>query len=94
VFKSIAQKEMGQRGEKAPTRTPNTTGRRALITRIPMFSPVPVNWLWPGRFALGKLSLIAGDPGLGKSLLTAAMSAVISKGYKWPLVTTLLQLVM
>ena len=27
-----------------------------------------VEWLWPGRVAIGKVSLIAGDPGLGKSL--------------------------
>lgn len=47
--------------------------------------PEPVRWLWPGRIALGKLTLIAGDPGLGKSLLTAFLAAVVSKGYKWPL---------
>jgi len=39
------------------------------------FSPEPVQWLWPGRFALGKLSLIAGEPGLGKSFLTLDMAA-------------------
>ncbi|MFO7897877.1 MAG: bifunctional DNA primase/polymerase, partial [Planctomycetota bacterium] len=33
-------------------------------------APEPVRWLWPGRFALGKLSLIAGEPGLGKSFFT------------------------
>jgi hypothetical protein len=22
----------------------------------------PVNWLWPGRLALGKLSILDGDP--------------------------------
>ena len=47
----------------------------------------PISWLWPGRIALGKLTLIAGDPGLGKSLLTAFFAAVISKGYTWPLET-------
>jgi hypothetical protein len=45
----------------------------------------PISWLWPGRIALGKLTLISGDPGLGKSLLTATMAATVSKGYKWPL---------
>ena len=47
--------------------------------------PEPIRWLWPGRIALGKLTLIAGDPGLGKSLLTAYLAAVVSKGYTWPL---------
>src|SRR4051794_17983044 len=30
----------------------------------------PTHWLWPNRFALGKLALLDGDPGLGKSLVT------------------------
>ncbi len=44
----------------------------------------PVRWLWPGRFALGKLSLVAGYPGLGKSQLTAALAAVVTTGGTWP----------
>ena len=47
--------------------------------------PEPISWLWPERIALGKITLIAGDPGLGKSLLTATMAAIVSKGYSWPL---------
>ena len=27
----------------------------------------PVNFLWEGRFARGKVSIVAGNPGLGKS---------------------------
>jgi hypothetical protein len=44
----------------------------------------PVRWLWPGRIALGKLTLVAGDPGLGKSQLSAALAAVVSTGGRWP----------
>lgn len=43
-----------------------------------------VRWLWPSRFAIGKLTLIAGDPGLGKSFLTLDMAARVSKGDGWP----------
>ena len=46
--------------------------------------PEPVNWLWPGRFAIGKLSIVAGDPGLGKSFLTLDIAARVSKGISWP----------
>ena len=28
-----------------------------------------LEWLWPGRLALGKLAILDGDPGMGKSLL-------------------------
>ncbi len=36
--------------------------------------PQPINWLWPDRIALGKLTMIAGDPGLGKSLLSIELA--------------------
>lgn len=44
----------------------------------------PLAWLWPGRIPLGKLTLLAGDPGLGKSFLTLDMAARISTGRGWP----------
>ncbi len=44
----------------------------------------PISWLWPYRFARGKVSMIAGDPGLGKSQLTASMSAIVTTGGAWP----------
>jgi len=46
--------------------------------------PEPIKWLWPGRIALGKLTLIVGDPGLGKSFLTLDLAARISRRDKWP----------
>src|SRR5690606_4585556 len=47
-------------------------------------TPEPVEWLWPGRIALGKLGLMAGAPGLGKSQLAAAMVAAVTTGGRWP----------
>jgi putative DNA primase/helicase len=46
--------------------------------------PEPVEWLWPGRVALGKLTLIAGEAGLGKSQLSIAMVASVTTGGEWP----------
>src|SRR5262245_3624196 len=46
--------------------------------------PEPVEWLWPGRVALGKLTLIAGEAGLGKSQLAIAMAAAVTTGGEWP----------
>jgi hypothetical protein len=43
-----------------------------------------LEWLWPGRIALGKLTLLAGDPGLGKSFLTLDLAARVSRGDVWP----------
>src|SRR5438094_9836710 len=43
-----------------------------------------VEWLWKGRVPLGKITLIDGDPGLGKSLLTLDLIARITRGKKLP----------
>lgn len=44
----------------------------------------PINWLWDKRIACGKLTVIAGNPGLGKSQLTANLAATVSRGMMWP----------
>lgn len=44
----------------------------------------PIHWLWPGRIARGKLTMIAGNPGLGKSQLTVDIAAIVSTGGQWP----------
>ena len=44
----------------------------------------PIKWLWPGVLALGKLVIIAGDPGLGKSQVCLFVCATVSNGGKWP----------
>ena len=44
----------------------------------------PVKWLWPGVLAQGKLVIIAGDPGLGKSQISLFVCATVSSGGKWP----------
>ncbi len=47
-------------------------------------APEEIKWLWPRRLALGKLSLLAGKAGLGKSFLTCDIATRISRGWKWP----------
>ena len=44
----------------------------------------PIKWLWPGVLAQGKLVIIAGDPGLGKSQVCLFISAIVSTGGEWP----------
>jgi len=55
-----------------------------LLQRLSEVEPAEVRWLWPGRVPLGKLTLLAGDPGLGKSLVTLDLAARVSTGSDWP----------
>ena len=43
-----------------------------------------VSWLWRHRFARGRLSLLVGRAGLGKSFLTLDAAARITTGRDWP----------
>lgn len=43
-----------------------------------------IKWLWHPYFALGKLSFIAGDPGIGKSFITTFLASVVSNGDCFP----------
>jgi hypothetical protein len=44
----------------------------------------PPEWLWPGRIAVGKLTLIAGEAGLGKSQVSIAIAGAVTTGGPWP----------
>ena len=42
-----------------------------------------VQWLWQGRVALGRISLLVGPPGGGKSFLTTYAASRVSTGSPW-----------
>ena len=46
--------------------------------------PEQVDWLWRGRIPMGKITIVEGDPDLGKSALTTDMAARVSFGRSWP----------
>ncbi len=43
-----------------------------------------VEWLWPGRIPLGKLTILDGDPGLGKSTIALDLAARVSTNGHMP----------
>jgi AAA domain len=43
-----------------------------------------VTWLWPGRIPRGKVSVLDGDPGTGKSILTLTIAAKVTTGSPFP----------
>ncbi|ART48679.1 AAA family ATPase [Acidovorax carolinensis] len=47
-------------------------------------TPSPVRWLWQYWLALGKLHILAGAPGQGKTTLALAMAATVTMGGRWP----------
>ena len=43
-----------------------------------------LEWIWPNRIPKGKLTVLAGDPGVGKSVLHVAIATHITRGSNWP----------
>ena len=66
--------------QTAPSEKPQVIGAR----RMADIKPERIHWLWPGHLAAGKLSLLIGDPGLGKSTLTCEIVARFSRGEAFP----------
>jgi hypothetical protein len=54
------------------------------VVRASDVTPTPIKWIWLGRVAEGKLTIIAGDPGQGKSQVTLSIASIVSKGSNWP----------
>lgn len=57
---------------------------RLAVTRAADVVATAIEWLWYQRIPLGKVSMITGDPGLGKSFVTMALAACVSRGGAWP----------
>jgi hypothetical protein len=63
---------------------PSTATSGAVVTQLSTIEPEVVAWLWPARVARGKITVLAGDPGLGKSFVTLDVAARITTGRPWP----------
>lgn len=57
------------------------TGRRVLaVTRASEIEVRPVLWLWALRLALGTLALLGGREGIGKSIVSYTLAAMLTRG--------------
>jgi hypothetical protein len=52
--------------------------------RASTFGMRAVQWIWPGRFAVGKLGLLVGLPDEGKGQILCYVAATITNGDDWP----------
>jgi hypothetical protein len=59
--------------------------RKARLMCAADLEPRAVEWLWHGRVPIGMLTMFAGDPKLGKSYVTLAMAAALSRGLPMPM---------
>jgi hypothetical protein len=67
------------RPESTMLEQPLTVGK--LLSEV---EPELVQWLWQDRLPRGKLAVLEGDPGLGKSAVTLDVAARVSAGLELP----------
>lgn len=57
---------------------------KVILTCGTDLTPEPYRWLWQYWLAMGKLHILAGAPGQGKTTIALAMAATITIGGHWP----------
>ena len=50
------------------------------IIRMSDIRPEPVSWLWEPYIPFGKITIVQGDPGDGKTTLMLAIAAAVTNG--------------
>src|SRR5262249_8218950 len=78
------QEALAEELKKQRVGTTSQEQSNPVITRLSDVTPQPVRWLWRGRIRIGKLTVLDGDSGLGKSLLSTDLAARISKARLMP----------
>ena len=59
-------------------------GCRFVFTSLDKFTSEPVDWLWEKYIPAGAVTILEGDPGVGKSMLLADLAARVSRGFLAP----------
>jgi hypothetical protein len=54
------------------------------FVRYSTIEPEAIRWLWPGYLAARKLTMLNGEPGHGKSVVSLDIAARITTGRPWP----------
>lgn len=62
----------------APTEGAGKPSGRLQLIRASDITPQAIRWIWPGWLAAGKLHILAGAPGTGKSTAAFALAATIT----------------
>jgi hypothetical protein len=76
-LRELRRTQQHQREHLAASGTP-------VVVSMDTVQRTPVTWLWWPYIALGKLTMLDGDPGIGKSLLMTQLAANLSRGNPLP----------
>ena len=81
---AILDADIAEFGAPAPLPALRTELDGVVLKCAADLEPSPVRWLWQYWLALGKLHILAGAPGQGKTTLALGMAATVTMGGRWP----------
>ena len=55
-----------------------------VVTQLSTVTALPIDWIWKGNLARGKKTLVAGNPGEGKTTITLDVTARVTTGRTMP----------
>jgi putative DNA primase/helicase len=73
--------------EQLRVAAPAQSGRPATCVDLicaSSLNPEPVSWLWQWWLARGKMHIVGGQPGAGKTTLAMLMTSIVTRGGRWP----------
>lgn len=76
---------LGVRPKSSPAKgTPESAATTVEILRGSEIKPEAINWLWNGWLSAGKMHILGGAPGTGKTTISMALAATVTTGGRWP----------
>lgn len=69
--------------DKVPDQKPSS-GKEIKLVCMSNVEPEEVTWLWEPYIPIGKITLLEGDPGCGKTWLALALASIVSNGAPFP----------
>jgi hypothetical protein len=76
---------IGERGDPKLVEAIETqTNDGVILTKGSDLRPQPIDWLWKHWLARGKLHILAGMPGQGKTTIAIGLAATITTGGRFP----------
>lgn len=55
-----------------------------VLSRASEITPEAITWLWPGYLPAGKLTILAGQPGCGKTTIALSLASAVTTSGRWP----------
>jgi putative DNA primase/helicase len=87
VARAIAGASAPPKGEHQPGDGGAPVGvyaRDVALIQASDLTPEPVCWIWNGWLAAGKMHILGGAPGTGKTTIAMSLAATVTSGGRWP----------